>query len=124
MHEFQEIQNCKIEQLMIDGSDSSGLSNAQTTQTQFVKSFVSEEPKQKSQSGTSKPSRSRWGRKQDKLLFQTIRDMEQEELITLNDLLTPSSEIVARDYEEIQQLCERSGWKSSPEKLLSRIRSL
>ncbi|CAI2382100.1 unnamed protein product [Moneuplotes crassus] len=123
IYKFQEVRNCKVGR-MEGGIDSFELSNTQITQTQLVKSFELKESKQKNSTGTSKPSRSRWGRKQDKLLFQTIRDMEKEELITMNDLLTPSSEIFSRDCEEIQQLCERSGWKSSPEKLLSRIKSL
>ncbi|CAI2382062.1 unnamed protein product [Moneuplotes crassus] len=100
------------------------VSNSQTYQVSLLSTSVSDLLRQKSPAKACKTPRSRWGRKQDKILFQTIRDMEQEEILTLHEFLNPDSDKKLKDYIEIQQLCERSGWKSSPSKLLTRIKSL
>ncbi|CAI2387863.1 unnamed protein product [Moneuplotes crassus] len=66
----------------------------------------------------------RWGRKQDKILFKTIREMEKQQIITLDELLNLDPTLTFKDDEAIQELCIRSKWNAHPGKLLTRIQSL
>ncbi|CAI2359130.1 unnamed protein product [Moneuplotes crassus] len=71
-----------------------------------------------------KEIQTRWGRKQDEILFKTIREMEQQQIITLDELLNWDHTLTLKDNEAIQELCIRSQWKAHPGKLLTRIQSL
>lgn len=66
----------------------------------------------------------RWGRKHDKNLFQVIRDMEKEGITTLDDILELDEEEDLSQHRGILQVGDRAGWRSSPAKLLLRIKAL
>ncbi|CAI2374502.1 unnamed protein product [Moneuplotes crassus] len=72
----------------------------------------------------AKISNTRWGRSEDKFLFQTIREMEQLQIITLDELLHPHPNTNINDYEGIHELCSKVNWRSSAAKLLARIKTL
>ncbi|CAI2382343.1 unnamed protein product [Moneuplotes crassus] len=82
---------------------------------------ASKEVNQKS----NKNSFTRWGKKEDKVLFRKIREMEKEGIFALDELLRldPNTDLIHQ--KGLQELCERSGWlKASPEKLIARIQKI
>ncbi|CAI2382750.1 unnamed protein product [Moneuplotes crassus] len=101
---------------------SSEANNTQITQELCGKSYIEKKIESVVVTNMLNTIHKRWGRNQDKVLFQTIRDMEQDQIITLDEILNLNSH--SSNYEGIEQLKERSGWKACHTKLLARIRSL
>ncbi|CAI2359805.1 unnamed protein product [Moneuplotes crassus] len=101
---------------------SSEVNKIQITQENSVKSSVCQPTMPAVVTKVSDTIHKRWGRNQDKVLFQTIRDMEQDQIIILDEILNLNSH--SNNYEGIEQLKERSGWKACHAKLLTRIKSL
>lgn len=87
----------------------------------FEKSQIPQPP---AQLKADKVIHRRWGRKQDKNLFQIIRDMEAEGLFVLDDLVALDENEDLYQYEGIRQLCSRACWRATPAKLLGRIKTL
>lgn len=101
------------------------IENKETQPTQGAKvtghTFAAES---KPLSPTAKPTARRWGRIQDKVLFQSIREMESQQILSLDILLSPEREVLNTHEEAVAQLILRCGWKASPSKLLARIKTL
>lgn len=104
------------------GSDAQ-IENKETSLTQLAHASGSAESSEKFPcSEHSCSNRSRWGRKDDKALFSHIRAMENQNFFTFEDLLSWSNSFDKVNRAAVVELAARSDWKSTPEKLLTRIR--
>lgn len=69
------------------------------------------------------PKKKRWGREEDKKLFNLVREMDKEGTLTFDELKTirPSQ---AHKHEGVCLLTKRFGWKAIARNLLYRIENL
>ncbi|CAI2367456.1 unnamed protein product [Moneuplotes crassus] len=98
--------------------------NTGTTKEPSIGPPRSESPTATIAKEASNVRKRRWGKTEDKLLFQAIRDMEAEHILTLDELLTLRIDPNLKYHDGVQELCDRSGWRSKPEKLIVRIQKI
>lgn len=78
--------------------------NTQTTQNPAVEASKTKPTKKKTSLRPPKIIHRRWGKKEDKALFQILRNMEKEGFFTLDDLLQLDTDIDLSCHEGIQEL--------------------
>lgn len=81
------------------------------------------ESKEKDDDKTGANKSQRWGRAKDKNLFQLIREMEQEKILTFDELKTIEPRQAYR-HKGVRLLAKRFGWKTIVRNLVSRIKNL
>ena len=66
----------------------------------------------------------RWGRKEDKILFKIIKDLESKGLIHLQVILDLKEGARISEVRDVIILSRKVGWVSSPQKLVGRVQRL
>ncbi|CAI2363630.1 unnamed protein product [Moneuplotes crassus] len=65
----------------------------------------------------------RWGREQDKMLFQEIRLLERTDRLSIPEIFALKTKEDCLKDDDFMNLRNRVGWNAAPKKLLTRIKS-
>lgn len=120
----EKLDLCQLSNLA-QASPPEGCDKKSTEVTEITKQVfeILEKPKKRA-TDPNRVIHRRWGRKEDKVLFQVIRDLEAEGLLSLQTLLSTDSSVDLCRHEGMLELCKRSFWKATPAKLMARIKAL
>ena len=111
--------------LLIDEADEPEEDSDHTdTEFEFLESPRISDTKRRIFNTVQKTNLARWGKKNDKVLWNVLKELEAESKETCEMIISTDSVGLRQHHKLIRSLCSKSKWRGSAKKFLRRIKKL